>query len=76
MSVASIVFVSVKLLCTIFSPLSRCLASSDFVPTLDQHRELLNHPQFIRSGRPVNCVVVSERPISSATATPCINYCN
>lgn len=76
MSVASIVGINVKLLCTIFSLLSRCTASSDFVAARDQHRELLNHPQFIRSGQRVNCVVVSERPICSTTATACTNYCN
>lgn len=50
----------VRSLCTIFSFWSWCLASSDFVPAQEQHRELLNRPQFIRGGRLVNCVADSE----------------
>ena len=59
MSMTSDVDISMKLH-TIFSLLSRHLASSDFVPV--QHQALSSRPQFIRSGHIINPAVVSERP--------------
>lgn len=76
MSPATIVGANVKLSCTIFSIFAVHVWHVLTVPARDQRRELLSHPQFIRSGQPVNCVAVSERPISSTTATACTNDCN
>lgn len=71
-----LLMLSVELLWTIISFLRRCLPRSGFFFLSARDQELLNHPQFIRSGHIVNCVVVSERPIRWTTATPCTNYCN